>query len=79
MGMSDCKHRRGWLPVFLLAALIQFAFVSYRLPSWTSAGAGNQLGNQLLDTPQAWSEMVHRNFSNTVFNDQNSASVDEKE
>jgi len=66
MGMSVAKRYRGWLPVFLAAALIQGVFVSYRLPVQRSGSALLPIDHPL-DSPQAWSERVHAHFANSLF------------
>jgi hypothetical protein len=66
MGMSVAKRYRGWLPVFFAAAVIQGVFVSYRLPGLHEAKTLLP-DDHPLDSPQAWSECVHVQFSKALF------------
>jgi|GEM_PF-1152950 len=66
MGMLIAKRRRGWLPVLLIAAVLQGVFVSYRVPA-DSASTGLLSKDLPLDSPRAWSERVHSHFVQTLF------------
>lgn len=66
IGMSIEKRRRGWLPVLLIAAVLQGVFVSYRVPA-EAAAPGMLTEDHPLDSPRAWSESVHAHFAEALF------------
>ena len=64
-GMIWKKYRRGWLPVFVLAALLQMALVSYRFPRQLREEP-TRYRDQLLDSPEDWSRETHRLFAREI-------------